>query len=97
MNNKPENTILVETFDIAAMPRAIKPIGSPTSIETRQCNWYAAHGLIDGKEIRSPLIGVNRDKTKVFIGNTRNLDEFIQMDMTDAKALRLAMDKLIEG
>lgn len=95
MEKKPENTISIESFDIAKMPAHIKPVGSSTSIDTRTCNWYAAHGKIDGRQINSPLIGIDRGKKQVFIGDTRKLDEFYPVDMTHAKALRLLMDKVI--
>lgn len=93
--HKPGNNISVEAFDVAEMPTRIKPIGSSTSIDTRTCNWYAAHGKIDGKQINSPLIGIDCGKKQVFIGDTRKLDEFYPVDMAHAKALRLLMDKLI--
>lgn len=96
MSEKSKNMISIESFDIDEMPKTIKPIGSPDTFNVRDCNWFAAHGTIDGHEINSPLIGVDRDKTRIFIGNTRKPTEFITMDMTDAKALRLAMDKLID-
>lgn len=93
--NKPGNNISIEEFDVAQMPIHIKPIGSSTSIDTRTCSWYAAHGKIDGRQINSPLIGIDRGKKQVFIGDTRKLDEFYPVDMAYAKALRQLMDKLI--
>lgn len=92
---KPGNAISIETFPIDRMPKNIKPIGSSIGIDTRDCNWYTAHGKIDGRDIRSPLLGIDRDKKRIFIGDTRNPDEVYPMDMAHAKALRRLMDELI--
>lgn len=91
------NTVTIEVFDVAKMPAHIKPVGSSTKIDTRSCTWYTAHGRIDGRQINSPLLGIDRGKKQIFIGDTRNLDEFYPVDMAHAKALRQLMDKLISS
>lgn len=94
--DKPKNTTSIVAFDVTEMPKSVKPIGCSSSINTRNCNWFAAHGKIDGKDINSPLVGIDRDKTRVFIGDTRKPDELYSLDMAHTKALRSALNKLID-